>query len=175
MFPIKQRENLENLNELVSLQNQVKSVRLQYKLGKQNIHEDLKQIFESITKSIENISQNKIKTMTETSTKNNQAIENSINKLLKITNDRGILATYLMSPLSKFTNPYNISQFKLVKDQNSNRVFDLLIHKSIPITLYNNLLTCRDTGREFDLKGDLLELITNKDYNVDLAEYQTEI
>ena len=35
-------------------------------------------------------------------------------------NDRGILATYLMSPLSKITNPENASQFKLRKDSNSN-------------------------------------------------------
>ena len=32
------------------------------------------------------------------------------------------------------------------------------------------MLTFRDTGREFELKGDLLEIITNKNYNVDLAK-----
>ena len=31
------------------------------------------------------------------------------------------------------------------------------------------MLTLRDTGREFELKGDLLEMITKKNYNVDLA------
>ena len=84
-------------------------------------------------------------------------------------NDRSILATYLMSPLSKITNPENTSQFKLVKDLSSNRVNDLNINNSIPITLYNNLLTFRDTGKEFELKGDRLKMITNKNYNVDLA------
>ena len=44
LFPIKDRENLEKLNELVSLQDQVKTVRLQDKLGKQNFHEDMKKI-----------------------------------------------------------------------------------------------------------------------------------
>ena len=39
-------------------------------------------------------------------------------------NDRGILATYLMSPSSKITNPGKTSQFKLVKDSSSNRVID---------------------------------------------------
>ena len=34
LFPIKEREDLEKLNELVSLQDQVKVVRLQDKLGK---------------------------------------------------------------------------------------------------------------------------------------------
>ena len=67
-----------------------------------------------------------------------------------------------MSLLSKITNPENTIQFKLVKDHNSNRVNDLLIKNTIPITLYNNLLTFRDTGKVFESKGDLLEMITKK-------------
>ena len=55
----------------------------------------------------------------------------------------------LMS-LSKTNNPENSSQFKRVKDSSSNRVNDLLIHNTIPITLYDNLLTFRDTGKEFE-------------------------
>ena len=42
-------------------------------------------------------------------------------------NDRGIMASYLKSPLSKITNLENSSQFKLVQDYNSCRVLDLLI------------------------------------------------
>ena len=84
-------------------------------------------------------------------------------------NDRGMLATDLMSPLYKITNPENTSQFKLVKDKKSNRGDDLLTKNTIPSTLYNNFLTFRDTGREFELKGDLLKMINNKNYNVDLA------
>ena len=169
LYSIKDREDLENLNELVSLQDQVKTVRLQDKLGKQNFHEDMKEVFETITKSLENTSQDITKSITETSVKNNQAIENLDNKLLEIMNDRGILATYLMSPLSRITNPENSSQFKLVKDPSSNRVNDLKINKTIPITLYGNMLFFRDTNKQFELKGDLLEMITNSKFNVDLA------
>ena len=43
--------------------------------------------------------------ITETSNNKNKAIENLNNNLLEITNDRGILASYMMSPLSKRTNP----------------------------------------------------------------------
>ena len=168
LYSTKDREDLQNLNELVSLQNQVKAVRLQDKLGKQNFHEDMK-VFEPVTKSLENTSQDITKTITETSIKNNQAIENLNNKLLEIMNDRGIIASYLLSPLAKVTNPENSTQFKLVKDSNSNRVNDLKINKSIPITLYNNMLTFRDSGKVSELKGDLLEMITNKNYNVDPA------
>ena len=129
----------------------------------------MKKVFEPVTKSLENTSQKITKVITETSLKNNQALENLNNKLLKIMNDRGILATYLMSPLSKITNPENTSQFKSVKDHNSNRVNDLKINKTIPITLYGNILTFRDTNKHFELKGDLLEMITNSRFNVDLA------
>ena len=169
LYSVKNREDLENLNELVSLQDQVKTVRLQDKLGKQNFHEDMKKVFEPVTKSLENTSENLTKAITETSIKNNLAIENINNSLLEIMNDRGILATYLMSPLSRITNPDNTSQFRLVKDHNSNRVNDLLMKNKIPITLYGNMLTFRDTNKQFELKGDLLEMISNSKFNVDLA------
>ena len=169
LYSIKDRQDLENLNELVSLQDQVKAVRLQKKLGKQNYHEDMKKVFEPVTKSLEKTSQGITKTITESSIKNNQAIENLNNKLLEVMNDRGILASYLMSPLSKITNPENTTQFKLIRDSSSNRVNDLKINNSIPNTLHNNLLTFRDTNKQFELKGDLLKMITNKNYNVDLA------
>ena len=169
LYSIKDREDLENLNELVSLQEQVKVVKLQDKLGKQNFHEDMRKVFEPVTKSLENTSENLTKAITETSIKNNLAIENINDNLLEIMNDRGILATYLMSPLSRITNPDNTSQFKLVKDHNSNRVNDLLMKNKIPITLYGNMLTFRDTNKQFELKGDLLEMITNSKYNVNHA------
>ena len=129
----------------------------------------MKKVFEPVTKSFENTSQDITKTITETSLKNNQALENVNIKLLEIMNDRGILASYLLSPLSKITNPENTSQFKLVKDHNSNRVNDLLMKNKIPITLYGNILTFRDTGKKFELTGDLLEMITNSKYNANLA------
>ena len=46
----------------------------------------------------------------------------------------------------------------------------MLIHNEIPVTLSNNLLTIRDAGKEIELKRDLLKMITNKNYNVDLAK-----
>ena len=118
LFSIKDREVLENSNELVSLENQVQAVRLQCKLGKQNFHEDMKKVFESVTKSIKDVSEEVTKTITETSNNNNKALENLNNKLSEIMNDRGILARYLMSPLSKITNPENNTQFNSVKESN---------------------------------------------------------
>ena len=142
---------MEKLNELVSLENQVPVVRLQDKLGKQNFHENIKKVFEPVTDTIKNTSETLTKTLTDFSIEDNQALENLNNKLLEIMNVRGTLATYLMSPLSKITNPENFSQFELLKGSNSIRVNGLKINKTIPITLYNNFLTFRDTGKEFEL------------------------
>ena len=93
LFPINNREDLQNLNELVSLQNQVNEVRLQDKLGEQNYHEDSKKIFKPMTDAIKRTSENITNAITDSSIKSNQAIENVNNKLLEIMNDRGILAT----------------------------------------------------------------------------------
>ena len=99
LYSIKDREDLENLNELASLQDQVKVVRLQDKLGKQNFHEDMKKAFEPVTKSLENTSENLTKAITESSKENNLALENLNNKLLEIMNDRGILARFDVSSI----------------------------------------------------------------------------
>ena len=172
LYSNKNIECLKDLNELVTLQDQVKAVKLQDKLGEHNCHQKTGKMFEPVTKSIENTSQNITKTIAESLLKNNQAIQNLNNKLLEIMNDRGIIASYLLSPLAKITNPENTTQLNLVKDSSSNRVNDLLIHNSIPITLHDNLLTFRDTNKVFELKGDLLKMITNKNYNVDLSSLQ---
>ena len=145
---------------------------LDYKIGKQNFHEGIKEVFEPLTDTLKNTSENITKTITENSVKNNQAIENLNNKHLEIMNDRGIIATYLLSPLAKITNPENSTQFKLVKDHNSNRVNDLFVNNTIPNTLHDYLLTIRDSGKVFDLRRDLSEIITNKNYNVDFASLQ---
>ena len=147
LFPLKNREHLEKLEELASLKNQVEEVRLQDKLGKQNFHENIKEVFETVFDTIKKTSENITKTMMLTSRENNKALESLNDKLLEIMNDGGIKASYLLSPLSiKFTNPENASQYKQVKDFNSNRANDLLVHNTIPITLYINLLTFPDTG-----------------------------
>ena len=163
LFATNNREDLERLNEVASLQDQVKAVRLQDKFGKQNFHEDMKKVFAPVTKTIKHVSEDVTKTtMMVTSKENNRALENINNKRLEIMNDRGIIASYLLSALPKITNPENSTQFKLVKDTTSNRVNDLKINKTIPVILHDNLLTFRDTNQQFELKGELLKMINNK-------------
>ena len=126
----------------------------------------MKKVFEPVTESSKDVSEDVTKTMMETSTENNKPLENFNNKLLEILHDRGIVASYLLSPSSKITHPEHTSQFKLVKDPQSNRVNDLLINKIIPITLYNNSLRFRDSDKKFELEY-LSKMITNRNYNVD--------
>ena len=57
LYSIKDREDRQNLNELVSLESQVKAVRLQDELGKQNFHENMKKVIERVTKSIIDVSE----------------------------------------------------------------------------------------------------------------------
>ena len=116
--------------ELASLQNQVKNVTLRNKLGKQNFHEGIIKVCEPVTNTIKNTSEDLRKTTMLTSKEYNKALENLNNKFLEIMSDGGILASYLMSPLSKITNPENTIQFKLVKVSSLNRVNDLLINKT---------------------------------------------
>ena len=131
LFPITNKEDLENLNELVSLQNQVKAVRLQDKLGTQNFHEHMKKVFEPVTKSLENTSQDITKTLTENSNDNNKAIENLNEKTSELMNDKGVLTTYLASSLVNLFKPENKSQFRFKKDLNSTKMTDFSINKGI--------------------------------------------
>ena len=68
----------------------------------------MKKAVKPVSKSLENTSQDKTKAITEFSMKNNQAIENLNKKLMEIMNDRCILASYSMSPLSKIRKHYPI-------------------------------------------------------------------
>ena len=136
LFPIKNRQELKDLEEVVSLKNQVEEFRLQDNLGKQNFHENRKNLFEPVTDTVKNISENLTKTITETSINKNKALDNLNNKLLEKLNEivnRVIITFYLLYPISRITNPEIYSQFKFVKDSSSKGVNDMLIHNTIRV------------------------------------------
>ena len=141
MFPIRNVEDLQNLNEAVLLQNQVKVVRLQDKLGKQNFHEDLKEVYEPLTNTLKKTSENITKTITESSIKNNKAISDLKENFLKMMNDKGTIAPYLASSLVNLFKLKNKSQFRLRKDPNSTKMEDFLGHGNIPVTLFSSMIT----------------------------------
>ena len=121
----------------------------------------MKKLYGPLSDTIKDTSRDITKTMTETSIRNNNLLENLNDKFLEIMNDRGIIASCLLSPLSKTTNPEHTSHFKPVRDPDSNRVNDLLKNETKPVALYNNLLTFRDTDKKFEIQGDHLKMITN--------------
>ena len=49
---------------------------------------------------------------------------------------------------------------------------DFLINECIPVTLFSNMLPFRDSNKSFKLDGDLLESITNYNFNVDHSNQQ---
>ena len=86
--------------------------------------------------------------------------------------EKGLIASYLASSLVNLFKPENKSQFRLRKDHNSTKMNDFLIHGGIPVTLFSNMITFRDTNKSFRLEGDLLKLITNYKFNADHSSPQ---
>ena len=123
-----------------------------------------------VTKSIKDVSEVVAKTMTESSKENNKALANLNDKFLETVDDRGILASYLLSPSIKIMGPEYTSQLNLVRNPDSNRVKALLINETLPVTLHDILLTFRDTDEKFELEGDFLKTITDKNCNIDLGK-----
>ena len=172
LFPIRNVEDLLNLNDAVSLQNQVKVVRLQDKLGEQNFHEDMTKVFEPLTDTLKKTSENITKTITENSINNNKAIENLNEKIIEMMNDKGMIAPYLTTSLVEVFKKDNKSQFRLRKDPNSTKLNDFLIHGTIPVTIFSNMIVFRDSNKSFRLEGDLLKVVTNHKFNVDHSNPQ---
>ena len=172
LFPIRNVTDLQNLNEAISLQNQVKVAKLQDKLGKQNFHEDMTKVFEPLTETLKKASENITQTITETSVNNNKAIENLNEKILELMNDKGLIAPYLTTSLVEVFKKDNKSQFRLRKDPNSTKLNDFLIHGTIPVTIFSNMIVFRDSNKSFRLEGDLLKVITNYKFNVDHSNPQ---
>ena len=56
LYSIKNVEDLQKLNEAISLQKQVQEIRLKDKLGKQNFHEDMTKVFEPLTDTLKKTS-----------------------------------------------------------------------------------------------------------------------
>ena len=72
-------------------------------------------------------------------------------------NDKDMIAPYLASSLVNRFKPENKSQFRLIKDLNSTKTNDFLMNTSLPVSLYSNTLTFRDSLEYCKLDGDLLK------------------
>ena len=78
-----------------------------------------------------------------------------------------MIAPYFASSLVNLLKPANKSQFRLIKDSNSTKMNDFLIHVNLPVSLHSNTMTFRDSKKTFKLDGDLLKVVTNYKFNAD--------
>ena len=66
-----------------------------------------------------------------------------------------MIAPYLASSLVILFKPENKSQFRLKKEFISTKVNDFLINEGVPVTIFSNMLTFRESNKSFKLDGDL--------------------
>ena len=125
-----------------------------------------------MTDELKNTSEKITRTLTENSINNNKAIENLNEKILELMDEKGMIASYLASSLVEVFKKDNKSQFRLRKDPNSTKLNDFLIHGTIQVTIYSNMINFRDTNKTFRLEDDLLKVITNHKFNVDHSNPQ---
>ena len=114
-----------------------------------------KKLFKPKTDAIKDTSDNSAKTITESSIKNNKAIENLNERILELVNDKGLIAPYLTTSLVNLFKLENNSQFRFKKDLNSTMVKDFLINEGIPVTFFSKMITFRDSIKSFKIDGDL--------------------
>ena len=119
-----------------------------------------------MTDANQDTSDNLTKTIMENSINNNKAIENFNEKILELMNDKGLIVPFSAFSLVNIFKPENKSQFGLKKELKSTKVNDLLIYDCIPVSLFSNMITFRNSIKSFKLDGDLLETMTNYDFNV---------
>ena len=84
----KNRDDLGKLEELASLENQVKDLQVHDKLGKHKFHEDEKNLYEALTSTINDACRDISKIITESSIKNSPAISDQNEKVLELMKER---------------------------------------------------------------------------------------
>ena len=130
LFSNENGNDLEKLEELASLENQVKEVRLHYKLAIQSFYENIEKVFEPVTDTMKNTSEKITKTITESSITHNKAVETINEKVSELMNNKGMIAPHLASFLVNLFKPENKIQLKS---------YQLLIRNTSNSQLYQSL------------------------------------
>ena len=166
---MKNKKELKDPEELNDLQSNVKQVRLVEKIGKQDYHHDIKEIFEPIIKTLKDRSQ-KVLEETKSITKATANLDksNKYIKTLESKNKNEVIHSSLIRPIAKLLVPKNKSQFRLLDDPDSVNWNDYKMNREKD-TLYDDKQLSRDTGVVFTLKGDILSLITDYDFKKTLS------
>ena len=64
-------------------------------------------------------------------------------------NDKDVIAPHLGTSLVNVLKSENTSQFRLINDLNSTKMYVFLINGGIPVTLFGKMLTFRDSKKSF--------------------------
>ena len=144
MYSIHNRDDLEKLKKLQETKSSLKAERLKEKLGKQDFHYDMEEVFEPVT---ENQKQNQTKQQ-ELSEKQIQALRDSTQTTTQAIENQTRAIEHSSDILNK-----NLQ--KSIKDANSNQV-DSSIVKTV-----SNLLNTQSQFRLEPVEGNLKLLIIN--------------
>ena len=190
MYSIHNRDDLEKLKKLQETKSSLKAERLKEKLGKQDFHYDMEEVFEPVTEN-QKKSQNQTKLKsekqlqalrdsTQTTTQAIRESSNALNKNLQksikeydeITYRNNQLVTDLVNSnqvdstiietFSNLLNDKNKSQFNLEPVEGNPNLFIINPINPQQVLIENNTLTFLSSGNKYNLKDpDLSNFITN--------------
>ena len=199
MYSIHTRDDLEKLKKLQETKSLVRKERLKEKLGKQDFHYDLEEVFEPVTtKQVESNEKQlqAIENQTRAIEHNNNTLQNSIKEGIKqyneITNHNNQLLTSLVNSnqvdssivrtVSNLLNDKNKSQFSLepitqsfaiANAQNNPNLFTINPHNPQQVLIKGSTMTF-ENGNSYNLNDpDLQYFITNTQFDKQINNWDS--
>ena len=194
MYSIHTRDDLEKLKKLQETKSSLKAERLKEKLGKQDFHYDLEEVFEPVTtKQVESNEKQlqAIENQTRAIEHNNNTLQNSIKEGIKqyneITNHNNQLLTSLVNSnqvdssivktVSNSLNDKNKSQFSLEPiegyPQSSANLFTINPHNPQQVLIKGSTMTF-ENGNSYNLNDpDLQYFITNTQFDKQINNWDS--
>ena len=126
-YPVKNKDDIKELEELPDLQSKVKQVRFEEMLGKQSFHYDSREFFEPITKTVIDASE-KVLEETNSPTKVIEESNESIvhMKALELMNEIGVTDTRITRLLATLLVPQYKFHFGLCDESDSDNLRDYI-------------------------------------------------
>ena len=194
MYSIHTRDDLEKLKKLQETKSSLKAERLKEKLGKQDFHYDLEEVFEPVTtKQVESNEKQlqAIENQTRAIEHNNNTLQNSIKEGIKqyneITNHNNQLLTSLVNSnqvdssivktVSNSLNDKNKSQFSLEPIEgyphSSANLFTINPHNPQQVLIKGSTMTF-ENGNSYNLNDpDLQYFITNTQFDKQINNWDS--
>ena len=190
MYSIHNRDDLEKLKKLQETKSSLKAERLKEKLGKQDFHYDMEEVFEPVTENqkksrnhtklesekqlqaLRDSTQTTTQAIRESSNALNKNLQKSIKEYDEITYSNNQLVTDLVNSnqvdstiiktVSNLLNDKNKSQFSLEPVEGNPNLFIINPINLQQVLVKNNTLTFLRSGNKYNLKDpDLSYFITN--------------